>query len=184
MTQMLQKSENVTNNVANENSQDLTEQWKQKKLPLGWYFVKNEDGKIDYAEYMEWFNADGWCGNYFECEEKIVEVLAEAPDYIDWRNMVNCACEEHEANKRFIEENKRLKHDVGNLGYKIKNQRHEIDNRLKEIKQLKELLKECRLAIFDYPPYDLASDKIRLTIKIDEVLNETNNSNQKSTKEG
>ena len=35
---------------------------------------------------------------------------------------------------------------------------------------LKELLKECRLAIFDYPPYDLASDKIRLTTKIDEAL--------------
>jgi len=33
----------------------------------------------------------------------------------------------YEQLKKFIEENKRLKHDVGNLGYKIKNQRHEID---------------------------------------------------------
>ena len=38
--------------------------------------------------------------------------------------------------------------------------------------ELKELLKECKLAIFDYPPYDLASDKIRLQIKIDKVLGE------------
>lgn len=37
--------------------------------------------------------------------------------------------------------------------------------------KLKELLKDCRLAIYDYPPYDLASDKIRLMNKIDEVLN-------------
>lgn len=42
----------------------------------------------------------------------------------------------------------------------------------KENTKLKELLKECKLAIFDYPPYDLASDKIRLQIKINQVLGE------------
>jgi hypothetical protein len=99
---------------------DLTEQWKQKKLPLGWYFVKDESGKIYYAEYTEWFNVNGWCGNYFERDEEIVEVLAEAPDYIDWRNMVNCACEEHEANKRFIEENDNLKETVEALKSELK----------------------------------------------------------------
>lgn len=44
---------------------------------------------------------------------------------------------------KLLDDNKRLKHDVGNLGYKIKNQRHEIDNRLKEIEKLKELLTLC-----------------------------------------
>lgn len=43
---------------------------------------------------------------------------------------------------------------------------------LGENTKLKELLKECKLAIFDYPPYDLASDKIRLQIKINQVLGE------------
>ena len=43
---------------------------------------------------------------------------------------------------------------------------------LEENTKLKDLLKECKLAIFDYPPYDLASDKIRLQIKIDKVLGE------------
>lgn len=38
--------------------------------------------------------------------------------------------------------------------------------------KLKDLLKECNLAIFDYPPYDLASDKIRLQNKISQVLGE------------
>jgi hypothetical protein len=106
------KSQNTKNEQQNDlciTNEQLTEQWKQKKLPLGWYFVKDESGKIYYAEYTEWFNVNGWCGNYFEREEEIVEVLAEAPDYIDWRNMVNCACEEHKANKRFIEENAQLK---------------------------------------------------------------------------
>lgn len=32
MTEMLQKSENVAKNVANENSQDLTEKWKKSKI--------------------------------------------------------------------------------------------------------------------------------------------------------
>jgi hypothetical protein len=36
MTEMLQKTENVANNVVNENSQDLTEQWKKGELPSGW----------------------------------------------------------------------------------------------------------------------------------------------------
>ena len=38
MTEMLQKTENL----ANENSKDLTQQWKQGELPEGWYYVKNE----------------------------------------------------------------------------------------------------------------------------------------------
>lgn len=46
--------------------------------------------------------------------------------------------------KVLLDENKRLKYDVGNLGYKIKNQRQEINNLLKENTKLKELLKECR----------------------------------------
>ena len=42
----------------------------------------------------------------------------------------------------------------------------------KENQQLKELLRECKLAIFDYLPYDFASDKIRLLIKINQALGE------------
>lgn len=42
--------------------------------------------------------------------------------------------------------------------------------KLEENALLKELLKDCRLAVFDYPPFDLASDKIRLTNKIEDVL--------------
>ena len=51
---------------------------------------------------------------------------------------------------KLLDDNKRLKHDVGNLGYKIKNQRHEIDNRLKEIEKLKELLKESKIYVENF----------------------------------
>ena len=80
---------------------DLTEQWKKGELPAGRYWVKYRSGRID-----DW---DLLGGKTIETKPEIVEVLAEVPDYVEWRNMVNCACEEHEANKRFIEENAQLK---------------------------------------------------------------------------
>ena len=121
---------------------DLTSQWHKGELPNDEYYVVNKYNVIEKVRYCKEFK--GFCDNE---KDLVKEVLAEVPDYIEWRNMVNCACEEHEANKRLIEENKRLKHDVGNLGYKIKNQRHEIDNRLKEIEKLKELLKQSRIYV-------------------------------------
>lgn len=127
---------------------DLTEQWKKGELPeeTECYVRVNGGiylGSIRYKNgchnkklpYIKSFN-----GQFIT--KHVEEVLAEVPDYVEWRNMVNCACEEHEANHRLLEENA----------------------------QLKELLKECRLAIFDYPPFDLASDKIRLMNKIEDIL--------------
>ena len=55
MTDMLQKSENVAKNVANKNSQDLTEQWKKGELPEGWYFVILNNGKVDIAKCSNLF---------------------------------------------------------------------------------------------------------------------------------
>lgn len=117
---------------------DLTEQWKKGELPEGWYWVEYSVDEINGVTMMKYMPEFGGF-----CFTIIKQVLAEVPDYVEWQNMVNCACEEHEANHRLLEENA----------------------------ELKELLKECRLAIYDYPPYDLASDKIRLMQKIDEVLN-------------
>ena len=43
-------------------------------------------------------------------EKNLVQaVLSEVPDYIEWKNMVNCACEEHKANTELLEENAKLK---------------------------------------------------------------------------
>lgn len=67
--------------------------------------------------------------------------------------------------KKLLEENQQLKKD--NRIFEEK-----IHNSYLKMGQLKELLKKCRLAIFDYPPYNSASDKIRLKNKIDDVLGE------------
>ena len=37
-------TENVANNVAQSNSQDLTEQWEKRKLPEGMYYIKYSGG--------------------------------------------------------------------------------------------------------------------------------------------
>lgn len=72
---------------------------------------------------------------------------------------------------KLLDDNKRLKHDVGNLGYKIKNQRHEIDNRLKEIEKLKELLKWCRDELFEVYSNEIPHHEDAPIIKkLDEVL--------------
>lgn len=70
------------------------------------------------------------------------QILAPVPSYEEMQSMNEAVNQAMAANIKLVEENA----------------------------QLKELLKECKLAIFDYPPYDLASDKIRLTQKIDEAL--------------
>ena len=84
---------------------DLTEQWKKGELPSGWYWVDcySVDGAV-MLEYIPQHN-----GFSYEEKELVQAVLAEVPDYVEWRNMVNCACEEHEVNKRLIEENAQLK---------------------------------------------------------------------------
>ena len=122
---------------------DLTEQWKKGELQIGKkYFISfrgSEPFEATFKRYEAMFpywrfeaNGKQFCN---ENEEECVKVLAPAPSFEEW--------------KAKLEENKRLKHDVGNLGYKIKNQRHEIDNRLKEIEKLKDLLKKCANAIED-----------------------------------
>ena len=115
---------------------DLTEKWKKGELPAGRYWVKYRSGRID-----DW---DLLGGKTIETKPEIVEVLAEVPDYVEWRNMVNCACEEHEANKRFIEENTKLK----------------------------ELLRECRPALVRFVSYDDSEENARILLmnKINEVL--------------
>lgn len=203
MTEMLQKTENVAKNVANENSQHLTEQWKKGELPEGHYYVK--DGENMIAEYLDgYFYNDGNPMTSFN--GGVDEVIAPVPPYevykelIDGRKLLreyikditneNAQLKEYERTvtsynmkpidydiacetvNKLLDDNKRLKHDVGNLGYKIKNQRHEIDNRLKEIEKLKDLLKECREEIASVEWDSVLNDRnqMKLLTKIDEAL--------------
>lgn len=79
------------------------------------------------------------------------EIVAEVPSYDEWQEKLEENTQLKTENKWFSEE---LHAWVDRAG------------------DLEDLLKECRLAIFDYPPYDLASDKIRLQIKINQALGE------------
>ena len=74
MTEMLQKTENL----ANENSKDLTQQWKQGELPEGWYYVKGNRAEGIYAYTAEYLN------NMYRPRngERIIE---QVPTFEEWQ---------------------------------------------------------------------------------------------------
>ena len=74
MTEMLQKTENL----ANENSQDLTQQWKKGELPNGWYWVNGIRAEGIYAYTAEYLNNTYRPRN----GERIIE---QVPSYEQWQ---------------------------------------------------------------------------------------------------
>ena len=82
MTEMLQKTENL----ANENSKDLTQQWKKGELPNGWYWVKGIKSEGIYAYTAEYLN------NMYRPinGERIIE---QVPSYEEWQASYNCMLE-------------------------------------------------------------------------------------------
>lgn len=143
----------------------LTEQWKNKELE--WhksYYCKNKKGDVCIATIMGddtlYSQELGGSLNF-----EYWEVLVPVPSYQEWQasekynKHIEAEIKEKETQR--IELMTRL-NDVNNENHAL-----EIENA-----KLKELLKKCRLAIFDYPPYNSASDKIRLKNKIDDVLGE------------
>lgn len=105
MTKMLQKTENVAKNVANENSQDLTAQWEKGELPSRdddhlWlaYYIKRKDGYI-HADSL-------WRGHWGTADRNSIEqVLAPVPSYEEW--------------KAKLEENTQLKELLKECSYRI-----------------------------------------------------------------
>lgn len=81
----LQKSKNVANNVANENSQDLTEQWKKGELPPRYYYIKDNKNKIEIDEYVQWYKERGQKSWKSFVYYKVMEVLAPVPTFDEWK---------------------------------------------------------------------------------------------------
>lgn len=78
-------------NVANEKLQDLTEQLKKGKLPVGWYYVL-KDGKIEMLEYS--------CDVFLDVDvpldnNEITQVLAPVPSYEEWKEIVESEAKSH-----------------------------------------------------------------------------------------
>ena len=74
MTEMLQKTENL----ANENSQDLTQQWKKGELPHGWYWVKGIRAEGIYAYTAEYLN------NMYRPRNGEI-IIEQVPSYEEWQ---------------------------------------------------------------------------------------------------
>lgn len=68
---------------------DLTLAWKTQKLPLGWYYIKFEDGSIDMQHYIGGF--------LMSIDNRVTEVLAEVPSYEEYLTMKDCVKAEFEA---------------------------------------------------------------------------------------
>lgn len=132
---------------------NLTEQWKQGKLPSGEYYVKDELGLTDTYKY---YKGLGFAGGVPQ------EVLAEVPtydEYITAKKMI----------AQSMNENSELKETISNDIFLIK-------SRDSEIAKLKELLKDCREILFVEEMATRGSryrDELRILIKrINQVLGE------------
>ena len=111
MTEMLQKTENL----ANENSKDLTQQWKQGELPEGWYYVKGNRAEGIYAYTAEYLN------NMYRPRNGEI-IIEQVPSYEEWIGVKQ---------QRDLEN--KLRHDSDNKNWQLRT----------ENQQLKELLEEC-----------------------------------------
>lgn len=93
---------------------NLTEQWVKQTLPLGWYYIKLQDGSIEIQQYIGGF--------LFDVNNVVMEILAEVPSYEQWQAK--------------LEENTKLKTE--NKWYS-----EQLNEAVKQNDKLKELLKEC-----------------------------------------
>lgn len=141
---------------------DLTEKWRKGELPSGWYYygIHNETDVIGCDKLKMYRNRR-------DIKDDI-EVLAEVPDYVEWRNMVNCACEEHETNHRLLEENAQLKENIHSMLFTDNVIQERYDKAKQDIGKLKELLKEVFIAINEGSYFDQCD----ILKKIDEVQDE------------
>lgn len=69
-------TKNVTQNVTNSNSEDLTELYHKGKLPKGYYYLKKPDGEVMIITPSLRFMVDGY------------SILAEVPSFEELQNQV------------------------------------------------------------------------------------------------
>ena len=152
---------------------DLTEQWKKGELPEGHYYIKTHN-ETNIDEYIQWYKDHGIPSEKSFAYFNVQQVLAPVPSYEEWQAK--------------LEENAQLKKQINHV---LRTQaRQFVDNQklqvkaekakdvinidtARQIKQLKELLKECKEVIKNvdtyYGNYDSTNGYLVIN-KIDEAL--------------
>lgn len=69
-------------------SEELTEKWKKKELPLGSYYVKDASGRVFIDEYIQLCYVKDFELKVFRWEEVIVEVVERVPSHYQFSQMV------------------------------------------------------------------------------------------------
>lgn len=149
---------------------DLTEQWKKGELPSGFYYVKNEFGNIFPSDYSENYDyiSDIVIKDFFTEVSEIKEVVEPVPSYKEYLALQSDSLAKNEATEIIAELKKNVK-DLKAEKSVLLSENRILNEQLKEvcekylslkltegscddankilhghIKQLKELLKECR----------------------------------------
>lgn len=160
---------NVANNVAQANSQDLTEQWKNGELESGYYYIVTK--YVEFPNRIDFYNSSAAAWSYHS-SIVVQEVLAPVPSFEEWRRLQSSWVDEM---GKAVDLQKAL--EWSNEQYNTKVPVLESENQ-----QLKELLKECREQIYLYKDmchqdgYFVKEPFLdNLMTKIDNTIGEKNN---------
>jgi hypothetical protein len=161
---------------------DLTEQWKKGELPEGHYYIKTHN-ETNIDEYIQWYKDHGIPSEKSFAYFNVQQVLAPVPSYEEYLSLTYAKEEDEKIIAEYEEENARLKKQINHL---LKTQaRQFVDNQklqvkaekakdvvnidtARQIKQLKDLLKECKTPLEVYN--EMFGNKEELLTKIDEAL--------------
>lgn len=110
--------------------EELTKDWKEGKLPAGWYYLKLENGEIELQN-----NCIG--GFLMSCNNRVIQILAPVPTYDEYKAMQDQIADAERQIEKLKEEN------VENLGY-IGGLLNEGNEQVIKNRELRALLKECR----------------------------------------
>ena len=185
------KSQNTKNEQQKDlciTSEQLTEQWKKGELSNGYYWIRLSWGGMVIMAYHTAFDGLFELDDHYYDSDEISAVLASVPTFDELQNMNKAVNECMAANIKLVEQNAQLKEQINHL---LKTQaRQFVDNQklqvkvekakdvvnidtARQIKQLKELLKECKEVIKNvdtyYGNYDSTNGYLVIN-KIDEAL--------------
>lgn len=153
------KSQNTKNEQQKDlciTSEQLTEQWKKGELNRNKiYYYETPFNTTDTASGF-------WLCNHLDVEKDKVEILREVPSY-----------EEYE---RILVENDSLKQIRDELDCTVTQLREDKIDLEEENKQLKELLKECKVSVLNLLSRDVIEcngiNQAELLVEIEEVQDE------------